>query len=107
MPVAEQADFFLHIAKIVRALQVSGAIPVQRLCVTCAHFRPFAHAKGDAPHHCALVNAAFGTRDLRIDCGEHQEADPAVQTAIWTAFDKVGSPSKQTVTRRKTDNETS
>lgn len=107
MPVAEQADFFLHIVKIVRALQVSGAIPVQRLCVTCAHFRPFAHAKGDAPHHCALVNAAFGTRDLRIDCDEHQDAGPAAQTAIWAAFDKAGPPSRQAVMRRKTDDETS
>ncbi|MDI1261973.1 MAG: MarR family winged helix-turn-helix transcriptional regulator, partial [bacterium] len=88
MPAAEQADFFLHIVMVVRALQVSGAIPVQRLCVTCAHFRPFAHAASDAPHHCALVNAAFGTRDLRIDCAEHQDADPAARTAIWTAFNK-------------------
>jgi DNA-binding MarR family transcriptional regulator len=95
MPAAEQADFFLHIVKIVRALQVSGAIPLQRLCVTCAHFRPFTHAASNAPHHCTLVNAAFGAPDLRIDCGEHRDADPAARNAIWTAFDKGGASSRQ------------
>jgi hypothetical protein len=94
LPETEQAAFFLHLVKLIRSLQMAGAIPVQRLCVTCKHFRPFAHPEEDAPHHCALVNAAFGNRALRIDCGEHEEAPPTDQTAIWSAIERGGPPSK-------------
>ncbi len=103
LPAGEQANLFLAVIKLIRTLQTAGAMPVQRVCVTCKHFRPFAHRDAEAPHHCALVNAPFGTRDLRLDCGEHDEADPAVQTAIWTAFDKVSQPSRQTTTTEKDD----
>ncbi len=72
--------------KVIRALQEAGAIPVQRMCVTCVHFRPFAHAKETQPHHCAFVDAAFGRPDLRLECGDHEAADPAVRTAIWSVF---------------------
>lgn len=94
-PPGEQADLFLHLMKLIRTLQTSGAIPVQRVCVTCRHFRPFAHPESDAPHHCALVNASFGNRDLRLDCGDHGQADADTQIAIWAAFDKTDSLSAQ------------
>jgi DNA-binding MarR family transcriptional regulator len=78
----------LHDAVVatIRALQEAGAIPAQRMCVTCSYFRP--HASGDpaAPHFCAFVRAALPTRDLRLDCGEHDAADPARQAATWQAF---------------------
>lgn len=91
---AEQAQLLRLLIKLVRSLQIAGAMPVQRLCVTCKHFRPNAHSGALNPHHCAFVNAAFGDRHLRLDCGEHEPADPAAQTAIWTAFDQ-GSASLQ------------
>jgi len=86
LTAAEQAGLLRAQIKIIRSLQQAGAIPVQRLCVSCRHFRPNAHPGEAAPHHCAFVNAAIGDRDLRLDCGEHEEADPAVQAATWTAF---------------------
>ncbi|MBP2301375.1 MarR family winged helix-turn-helix transcriptional regulator [Azospirillum picis] len=82
----EQADLLLAQVKLIRTLQQAGAIPVQRLCVTCRHFRPNAHPGEAAPHHCAFVNAPIVDRDLRLDCGEHEAAAPAVQAATWTAF---------------------
>ncbi len=84
---AEQADLLLLLIKLVRGLQLAGSIPVQRLCVTCRHFRPNIYSDADQPHHCAFVNAAFGDRHLRLDCGDHEQADPATQAATWTAFD--------------------
>ncbi|QCI69382.1 winged helix-turn-helix transcriptional regulator [Phreatobacter stygius] len=84
---SDQAEFLVLVVKAIRALQVAGAIPVQRMCVTCRYFRPHAHAGAETPHHCAFVNAAFGDRHLRVDCGEHEPADPAVQAATWTAFE--------------------
>lgn len=86
LTAAEQAGLLRTQIKIIRSLQLAGAIPVQRLCVSCHHFRPNAHPGEVAQHHCAFVNAAIGDWDLRLDCGEHEEADPAVQAATWTAF---------------------
>lgn len=90
LSVAEQADLLLTQIKLIRTLQLAGAIPVQRMCVSCHHFRPNAHPADAQPHHCAFVDAAIGDRDLRIDCGEHEAADPAVQSANWTAFSGHG-----------------
>lgn len=87
---SEQADLLLTQIKLIRTLQMAGAIPVQRMCVSCRHFRPEAHPATAQPHHCAFVNAPIGDRDLRLDCGEHEAADPSVQSANWTALNRDG-----------------
>ncbi len=68
---AEQAAFLVSLSKIIRAMQVNGDISPQRMCITCAHFRPYVHADATNPHHCAFVDAAFGAADLRLNCPEH------------------------------------
>lgn len=84
----EQEAFLLALVRIIRQLQEVGAVPVQRMCTTCRYFDPFAHADADRPHHCHYVNASFGQRDIRIDCREHETADPAFQAATWDVFAK-------------------
>jgi len=86
LPEAEQAALLKTLTRMIRALQVQGAIPVQRMCATCHYFRPNAYADPDAPHHCAYVDAPFGDRHLRLDCPEHAEADAALATANWRRF---------------------
>lgn len=81
LPPADQAELLLLVTKLIRSLQIAGALPAQRTCVSCRHFRPNLHPDADAPHHCAFVNAAFGTRHLRLDCGEHETAEPSAQAA--------------------------
>jgi hypothetical protein len=92
-PAAQEALLLTQIA-LIRQLQSAGAIPLQRMCVSCRHFRPQAHPRAAKPHHCTFIDAAIGSRDLRLDCGEHETADPAVQAATWTRFAK-GSPTLQ------------
>lgn len=96
LPPHEQADLLLLVVKLIRQFQLAEAIPVQRMCVSCCHFRPHAHIGEKSPHHCAFVNAAFGSQELRIECSDHETADPAIQTAIWTAFTK-GSENLQAI----------
>ncbi len=86
LDASEQEDLLLSLIKMIRELQERNAIPVQRMCVSCRYFSPFAHSDGARPHHCHFVDASFGQRDLRIDCREHEEADPASQAATWGAF---------------------
>lgn len=74
---------------LIRTFQEARAIPVQRLCVTCAHFRPHAHKDAVAPHHCAFVDAAFGDAALRIDCGDHEDAAEEDLALLWARFSKA------------------
>lgn len=83
---AEQEATLMVLVRVIRGLQEAGAIPIQRMCATCRYFRPHAHPGAAAPHHCDFVNAAFGDRDFRIDCRDHQTADPADRAATWTRF---------------------
>jgi DNA-binding MarR family transcriptional regulator len=82
----EQQDLLVSLIKMIRNLQEQNLIPVQRMCVTCRYFGPFAHPDVERPHHCHLVDAAFGQRELRVDCREHEQADPASRAATWEAF---------------------
>ena len=82
----EQEDLLLSLVRMIRHLQETDAIPVQRMCVSCRHFAPFAHPDAARPHHCHFVDAAFGQRELRIDCRDHEEADPASRAATWEVF---------------------
>jgi len=83
-----QEQMLLALIAMIRQLQENGDIPIQRMCVSCRYFSPFAHADAANPHHCNFVDAAFGQKDLRIDCREHETADPSLRAATWSAFSK-------------------
>ncbi|PSJ40533.1 MarR family winged helix-turn-helix transcriptional regulator [Allosphingosinicella deserti] len=83
---SEQAAFLRALVKIIRALQENGDIPVQRMCVTCRHFRPYAHPGSPTPHHCAFVDAPFADRHLRLNCPEQEPAPAEQRDAAWTRF---------------------
>lgn len=82
----ERAIFLKALTKLIRSLQIQGAIPVQRMCATCQFFRPNIHDDSVAPHHCDFVDAAFGDIDLRLDCGEHEMASDRQTAANWQVF---------------------
>lgn len=92
LPADQQEQLLLLAISLIRQLQDRDAIPIQRMCVSCRHFRPYAHADAARPHHCNFVDAAFGQQDLRIDCREHETADPSVRAATWTVFEGSHPP---------------
>ncbi len=86
----QQEVLLVALMKMIRFLQEDGAISQARICVTCRHFRPFQYNDLYRPHHCDFAQAAFGTRELRLDCAEHvPTADPDA-TWIWNRFNKQG-----------------
>ncbi len=87
---AERDAFVRCLVKMIRSLQDAGKIPVARMCVSCTHFRPHAHANGDRPHHCAFVDAPFGDRDLRIDCDDHDRVTDDAGNTLWQLFVRGG-----------------
>ncbi|WP_051134432.1 MarR family winged helix-turn-helix transcriptional regulator [Methylocystis sp. ATCC 49242] len=80
----EQSQLLGLVIRLIRNLQIEGAIPPQRMCVSCKYFRPYAHDDAEAPHHCALVDAAFGAPALRLDCADHEAAQD--QEEVWNKF---------------------
>lgn len=82
----EQAVLLKALIKMIRSLQLRGEIPIARMCVTCRYFRPRVHADPETPHHCALVDAPFGDRHLRLDCNEHETAAPELAAIHWQRF---------------------
>ncbi len=83
---AERGTLLKALMKMIRALQLRGAIPIQHMCTTCQHFRANQHSDAAEPHHCAFVDAAFGNAALRLDCGDHVEADATTQRETWARF---------------------
>ena len=89
LPEAERGSLLRGLVQLIRGLQQAEAIPTQRMCVTCRHFRPHAHDDAARPHHCAFVDAAFGDAALRIDCADHGETTAGEGARIWARFAAV------------------
>ncbi len=85
----ERENFLVALIKIIRALQVTGDISPQRLCVTCEHFRPHMHQDSANPHHCAFIDMAFGAAALRLNCTDHAEVESARRQELWDRFSNL------------------
>lgn len=99
----ERAALLRSLTKMIRSLQRQRAIPVQRMCATCVHFRPNVHDDPDAPHHCAFVDAAFGDAKLRLDCGDHEALPDDRAVAVWQRFIHAGSANETDAPSAATD----
>lgn len=86
LPAAAQEELLLSLVRVINTLQQAGAVPVQRMCVTCKYFEPHRHAGKQSPHHCHFVNAPLRQRELRVDCREHEIADPDARAATWASL---------------------
>jgi len=81
----EQGALYRALLKTLRELQVAGATPPQRMCLTCTHFQPGKPSKKTV-HHCAVLDIAMSDSDLRLDCSVHEEGDAATQKKTWKVF---------------------
>ncbi|GIK50037.1 MAG: MarR family transcriptional regulator [Hyphomonadaceae bacterium] len=74
---ADQAALLGIVTRAIHALQLEGAIPPQRMCLSCRYFAANVHRDKSKPHHCRFIDAPIGDGDLRVDCPEHEAADAA------------------------------
>ena len=65
---ADKENLLLSLFNIIQHLNQTGVITIQRMCVTCAHYKK---PDNGEPHFCKLLNQNLATKDLRIDCPEH------------------------------------
>lgn len=83
---AEQEIFLRGLIKIIRKLQEQGRVSVAQMCVNCQFFQPHIYDDADRPHHCAFVDAAFGDRQLQVDCPDQVAVDAATAQNNWDAL---------------------
>lgn len=65
----EKEDFLLSLLNIIRHLNKSEVITIQRMCMSCSYYQ--SSDKGQK-HFCNLLNQQLHVKDLRIDCPEHK-----------------------------------
>ena len=64
----DKTGLLLNLLDIIKHLNQTGVITVQRMCLTCSHHQ---NTKKQT-HFCKLLNQQLLVNDLRVDCPEHQ-----------------------------------
>jgi len=64
----EKENLLLNLLGIIRHLNQTGVITIQRMCLTCHYYQ--SSSKGQE-HFCNLLNQHLNVADLRVDCPEH------------------------------------
>lgn len=65
----DKLNLLLSLLNIIRHLNQTGVITIQRMCLTCTHYQTSANGQ---KHFCKLLNQQLGSSGLRIDCPEHE-----------------------------------
>lgn len=63
----DKENMLLNLLDIIRHLNNSGVISIQRMCYTCR----FHTMKGQS-HYCNLLQSKLNPKDIRVDCPEHE-----------------------------------
>lgn len=67
---SDKENLLLNLLDIIRYLNKSGIITIQRMCFTC-HF--YKSDKNGQEHFCGLLNTKLADHELQIDCAEHKQ----------------------------------
>ncbi|HMR18878.1 MAG TPA: MarR family winged helix-turn-helix transcriptional regulator [Sphingobacterium sp.] len=65
----DKENLLLSLIGIIRHLNNTGVITIQRMCTTCSYYRTFDEGQ---KHFCGLLNQELHVTDLRMDCPEHE-----------------------------------
>jgi DNA-binding MarR family transcriptional regulator len=65
----DKEALLLSLLNIIRHLNRTGVITIQRMCFSCAYYQAPSEAK---PPFCRLLQQELQHTDLRIDCPEHK-----------------------------------
>ncbi len=65
----DKENMLLSLLDIIRHLNQSGVITIQRMCMSCSYYQ---QSEKGRSHFCKLLNQKLHISDLRIDCTEHE-----------------------------------
>lgn len=86
IPSTQRTELLTGLYKMIAQLQKTERFPEMRACLSCRFFEPNRHPGKPAPHHCGLVNAPLSVALLRMDCLEHEPAEPSAKARNWKVF---------------------
>jgi DNA-binding MarR family transcriptional regulator len=64
----DKESLLLSLLGIIRHLNQSGVITIQRMCLTCSYYK---YSEKTQKHFCKLLNQNLKSTELRVDCPEH------------------------------------
>lgn len=65
----DKENLLFSLLNIIRHLNNTGVITIQRMCLNCSHYQSSGNGK---QHFCKLMNQELQITDLRVDCPEHE-----------------------------------
>jgi DNA-binding MarR family transcriptional regulator len=89
LPDQTQDALYAGLLGLIGQLQQAERFPELRACVSCRHFVANKHADPARPHHCQLINAPLPVGLLRLDCPEHEPAEPALARVNRRELERV------------------
>lgn len=63
----DKENMLFNLLEIIRHLNNSGVISIQRMCYTCRF-----HTMQGQSHYCNLLQSKLNPKDIRVDCAEHE-----------------------------------
>jgi len=67
LPEDQKKDILAGLLKVIYQLNKAGVITIQRMCFTCSYYQ-----NEDNEHFCKLLQSKLASKELRIDCPEHE-----------------------------------
>ena len=67
LPEDQKKDILTGLLKVIYQLNQAGVITIQRMCFTCSYYQ---HENNE--HFCKLLQSKLASKELRIDCPEHE-----------------------------------
>ncbi|NWG26906.1 MAG: winged helix-turn-helix transcriptional regulator [Ignavibacteriaceae bacterium] len=64
----DKQNLLLSLIEIIRHLNETGLITIQRMCFTCSYYKT---SDNGQKHFCKLLNQELKRTELRVDCPEH------------------------------------
>lgn len=68
----DKLDVYLFLLRLIESLEKIGIISLNRMCITCRFFER--SASPNTAHYCKLLEKPLSSKELRIDCLEHEAA---------------------------------
>ncbi|MGG6230793.1 MarR family winged helix-turn-helix transcriptional regulator [Tenacibaculum sp. SDUM215027] len=67
LPEDQKKDILAGLLKVIYQLNQAGVITIQRMCFTCSYYQ-----NENNEHFCKLLQSKLASKELRIDCPEHE-----------------------------------
>ena len=67
LPEEQKKEILAGLLKVIYQLNQTGVITIQRMCFTCSYYE-----RTNNKHFCKLLQAKLTSKELRVDCPEHE-----------------------------------